>query len=438
MSDVHTVLIDDARQALLREMAPVVGRKDLQEAFAAWLCPGAVSGLGIDGAVEVAVKAVGAERTFAHVAVLGLAAHVRPLADKEREALVAGLNVTMNREPVVAGTPMGFCIDGVALASLILGAKAIADDSLWQKTCGWVSRCREVTAHGTGLSVWQEWLLSTVSEHTGSNWVRKGGDGPEAAEVRVTLRSRGIGAGDSASAIAKDEGEVLGLIRKSSPVGLGVARASIRVAAIDWVRRDRPVCDLRTVTVADIGELLRRVPAGLKKWTWEDKPRTKTSPAPRQWHVENEYHVQNMLWLLLAPLFPDLIDEDSTPKVGPIQPRADVGVPSLRLIVEAKFMRAEDPPKKMVEQIAQDASLYLVPGSKYDKLIPFIWDDSRRTEHHEEMIRGLRQIANVVDAVIVPRPGSMLAKNAPSKVAKAGLKKTAKAQMKKTKSVPAK
>ena len=71
-------------------------------------------------------------------------------------------------------------------------------------------------------------------------------------------------------------------------------------------------------------------------------------------------------------------------------------------------MRADDPPKKMVEQIAEDASLYLVPGSRYDRIIPFIWDDSRRTEHHEEMIRGLRQIAGVVDAVIVPRPGSMV------------------------------
>jgi hypothetical protein len=423
MSDVHGILIDDARRALLREIAPVVGRKDLHEAFVAWLSPGAVPGLGVEGAVEVSVKAVGAERNFSHVAVLGLAAQVRTLAEKERKALVAELNVMVNREPVVAGTPMGFCIDGVALASLILGAKTAGDEGLWAKTCGWVRKCREATAGGVGLGDWQEWLLSTVSEHTGSNWVRKGGDGPEAAEVRLALRSRGIGADLSASARARDEGEVLALIRKSSPVGLGVPRAAIRLAALDWIRRDRPVCDLRTVTVADIGELLRRVPAGLKKWTWEDKPRTKTSPAPRQWHVDNEYHVQNMLWLLLAPLFPDLLDEDSTPKVGPVQPRADIVIPSLRLIVEAKFMRADDPPKKMVEQIAQDASLYLVPASKYDKLIPFIWDDSRRTEHHEEMIRGLRQIAGVVDAVIVPRPGSMVIASTPAATAKAGSKK---------------
>src|SRR5258708_9002522 len=90
--------------SLLREIAPVVGRNDLHEAFAAWLVPGAVPGLGINGAVEVAAKAAGAERHFTHVAILGLAAQVRSFCDKEKEALVTGLNVTINREPVVGGT----------------------------------------------------------------------------------------------------------------------------------------------------------------------------------------------------------------------------------------------------------------------------------------------------------------------------------------------
>jgi REase_DpnII-MboI len=146
--------------------------------------------------------------------------------------------------------------------------------------------------------------------------------------------------------------------------------------------------------------------------------------------IQPRFRLAGRVWLLLAPIFRDLLDEDSTPKVGPVQPRADIGIPSLRLIVEAKFMRTDDPPKKMVEQIAQDASLYLVPGSKYDKLIPFIWDDSRRTEHHEEMVRGLRQIAGVVDAVIVPRPGTMIVSSIPTTTAKENPKKTTSATKK--------
>ncbi len=423
MSDAHTILIDDARQALLREIAPVVGRKDLHEAFATWLAPEAVPGLGIDGAVEVAVKASGAERQSSHIAVLGLAAQVRSLAEKEKQALISGLNWMVNREPVVGGTPMGFCMDAVALSALILGGKSADDDTVWAKTCEWVRHCRDATAGGQGLGLWQEWLVATVGGHTGLNWARKGNDCSEGAEVRVALRSKGIAVRAPASVIEADERVVLGVIRKQSATGIGVPRAIMRLAALDWIRRDRPTCDLRTITIADICQLLRRVPSGLKKWTWEEKPRTKTSPAARQWHVDNEYHVQNILWLMLAPLLPDLIDEDATPKVGPVQPRADIGIPSLRLIVEAKFMRAADPPKKMVEQIAEDASLYLVAGSKYDQLIPFIWDDSRRTEHHEEMIRGLRQIAGVADAIIVPRPGCMVVAGAAPASAKTATKK---------------
>lgn len=267
-------------------------------------------------------------------------------------------------------------------------------------------------------------MVATVAEHSGLLWARKLGDGPEAAEVRVALRAKGIGTDRSATSVEMDEQDVLAAIRKGS-AGIGVARAAVRLAALDWVRRDRPVSDLRIVTHADLCALLRRLPVAMKKWTWEDKPRTKTSPAARQWHVDNEYHVQNMLWLLLAPVFPDLSDEEATPKVGPVQPRADLCIPSLRVIVEAKFMRAEDPPKKMVEQIAEDASLYFVPGSKYDSLIPFIWDDSRRTEHHDEMLKGLRQITGVVDAVIMSRPGGMVQPNKPEVTTKPSKKKIA-------------
>ena len=60
----------------------------------------------------------------------------------------------------------------------------------------------------------------------------------------------------------------------------------------------------------------------------------------RQWHVDNEYHVQNLLWVLLAPIFPDLDDEQYLTKIGQKNPRADLYIPSMKLIVEAKFLRA--------------------------------------------------------------------------------------------------
>jgi REase_DpnII-MboI len=57
--------------------------------------------------------------------------------------------------------------------------------------------------------------------------------------------------------------------------------------------------------------------------------------------------------------------------------------------------------------VAEDRSLYIRQGSAYNGILVFVWDDSRRTELHPGLIQGLKQINNVVDAVVVSRPGMM-------------------------------
>jgi hypothetical protein len=407
MNTLDTVLLDDARQALLRKIVPVAGQADLQEAFAAWLIPSEIPNLSVDGAVKVAVQSVGAERTYQHVAVLGLAAQIRTLDANEATALRSGIQWVVGREPVVDGTPMGFCMDSIALAALSLGARSLADCEIEKAVSSWIQRCRAATDGGPGLGVWQEWLLSTVCSHVSIPWICKADANPYAAAIRVALMSRGIGSLNDTVTSTADELEVVNLMRSQTTTGLSLYEAVISLAALDWVRRSQPVANLHSLSAPDVSNLLRRLSVGFKKWTWEERPRTKTSPSARKWNVDNEYHVQNLLWFLLAPIFPDVLDEDSTPKVGPVQPRADIGIPSLRLIIEAKFMRNTDAPKNMVEQIAEDASLYLVAGSKYDHIVPFIWDDSRRIETHDDIIRGLRQIKGIVDAVVISKPGMM-------------------------------
>jgi hypothetical protein len=58
------------------------------------------------------------------------------------------------------------------------------------------------------------------------------------------------------------------------------------------------------------------------RWTFELEKRTVNSAVAR-WDVENEYHVQNLLWAVLAPLFPDIDDEENLPSIGHKKPRAD-------------------------------------------------------------------------------------------------------------------
>jgi CheY-like chemotaxis protein len=163
----------------------------------------------------------------------------------------------------------------------------------------------------------------------------------------------------------------------------------------------------REGTIESVSRLLHRVSAGLRRWTWESKGRTGPSSAPRMWHIDNEYHVQNFLWFLLSPLFPDLKDEEYTPGVGQLHPRADICIPHLNLVIEVKFWRQKVTASKLIEQIGADASVYLSASSPFKNIIAFIWDDAAQSEQHDFLIQGLKQINGVVDAIVVPRPSGM-------------------------------
>lgn len=184
--------------------------------------------------------------------------------------------------------------------------------------------------------------------------------------------------------------------------------AVLQLAAIADVRARLPTIDLARASSADVGSLLRRVPVALQQWTWEQRPMVRGS-ATRQWHVDHECQVQNLLWAILAPVFQDLRREEYTESVGPLQPRVDLGIPSLRLIVDVKFWRDSLPAAKLVEQIASDSSAYFTGAERrYDDLVVFVWDDARRTEKHDELLRGLRLLPHVIEAVVVARPGKMV------------------------------
>jgi len=178
------------------------------------------------------------------------------------------------------------------------------------------------------------------------------------------------------------------------------------LAALHWVRRAAPVILPGQATLTTVADLMRAVPRALQQWPWEERPKTKNSRVAR-WHIDNEYHVQALLWTILAPVFPDLKREEYAAQIGPIQPRIDFGIPSLRLLVEVKFARDRSALKNMVNEIAQDASNYFTTAGAYDSLLVFVWDNEGHTQDHDLVFSGLRRFERVADAVIVSRPGHM-------------------------------
>jgi len=163
---------------------------------------------------------------------------------------------------------------------------------------------------------------------------------------------------------------------------------------------------LGSFSLEDVSKLLKRVLAGLRRWTSEGKSRTQGGQ-PRQWCIENEYHVQNLLYFLLAAVFADIREEEYTRSVGQKKPRVDLEIPSLKLVIEIKFWHRRDRPQKIIGEIAEDTSLYLAQGSPHEQMIAFIWDDSRRTEEHDLLESGLKTLPGIFDVVIVSRPGCM-------------------------------
>ena len=119
--------------------------------------------------------------------------------------------------------------------------------------------------------------------------------------------------------------------------------------------------------------------------------------------VENEYHVQNLLYVLLAPIFNDIADEVNLQPVGQKNPRIDLYLPSLHTIIEVKYrkdMKKSFP--AIIGEIAEDASLYRAdPKYKDARIVSFLWDCTRATQEHAKFKEGVLKIDGINGCVVV-------------------------------------
>ncbi len=156
-----------------------------------------------------------------------------------------------------------------------------------------------------------------------------------------------------------------------------------------------------------IRDVMTGLPGGLARWTWEVVGGTRKHEG-RRWHIDNEIHVQNLLWLALAPTLPGLKCEETLPSIGRISPRVDLALPQLNLAIETKFMRRPTDDKRVTEEIAADSALYTAAhNGPYSRLMVLVWDNTRSTERHRHLEDGLKTLRGVVDAIVVSRPGRM-------------------------------
>jgi len=186
------------------------------------------------------------------------------------------------------------------------------------------------------------------------------------------------------------------------------ALLSLMVYVFDQVNQDVAVVPPTGWSLDDLLGFLEHIPVGLKRWTWEGAGRTRGAE-PVKWPVENEYHVQNLLYVLLGPIFNDIADEVNLQPVGQKNPRIDLYLPSLHTIIEVKYRK--DVKKSfptLIGEIAEDASLYRADAKfKSARIINLLWDCTHATQEHGKYREGVLKIDGISGCVVVNAPSTM-------------------------------
>lgn len=106
------------------------------------------------------------------------------------------------------------------------------------------------------------------------------------------------------------------------------------------------------------------------------KDRRKDHP---EFKIEDEYDVQDILYVILKSIFPNLREEDAIPKVGAKSTKIDLIIREEKILIEVKMIKAKDSNEThFIEQLKVDFESY--HECKWlRKLYCFVYDPFRKT-----------------------------------------------------------
>lgn len=185
-----------------------------------------------------------------------------------------------------------------------------------------------------------------------------------------------------------------------------VGRRSAHQAALLWRVLRAAVSEETSAalrTRATVTHVLNQFETCLRRWRWDSSD----LKAPVRWPIRSEREVQDILWLMLRGMFHDLEDEDTLPKFGHSTYRADLGIPSLGLLIEVKFARSATDFKTIEKEVLEDIEPYRRSPERYREVLVFIYDDSCSVQEHDTTRRALRSVPGIADVVVVSRPSHL-------------------------------
>jgi hypothetical protein len=396
--------ISDLKNALSSPEADFESMPLHADAFCAFLISTRLARLNEISQSELAFE--GTSRHYSSVAAIGFAIS----AGYNESALVTLFNDEIEhlrgRTFFAAGRVPRFEVDGIALLGIAVGltsTQANVEQVSW--LLGVLERSAVAVkqdAHQYSLVLASKAIAADASLEAVPN-----------IELRVAL-SAALGHVVN----EEDKQESWQSICSNFEVKADLVRVAISRGVFDFSAQSLATIPINGAGVAELIQLLENTVSSMSHWTFETSPRVARREM-RKWHIDHEYHVQNFLWSILKPIFPDLVDEESLPKVGHKSPRFDLGIPSLNTIIEVKFMRktGQSACAKITEEIAADTALYLNAAGTtgYKRIIAFIWDDCRQTEEYGVLKGGLESLKGLEKAILISRPQRMANPSQPNR-----------------------
>jgi hypothetical protein len=112
--------------------------------------------------------------------------------------------------------------------------------------------------------------------------------------------------------------------------------------------------------------------------------------------INNEAQLNGEVYKILKPVYPDLIDEEYLNRSGTKNPKVDFAVPSLRLLIESKYITKKEDLPAIQEQLLADIPQYLGQNNEFDEIVVFIYSKVHIPSDFTEYIKSQNGIKDVI------------------------------------------
>ncbi|PCJ47358.1 MAG: hypothetical protein COA74_11600 [Gammaproteobacteria bacterium] len=300
----------------------------------------------------------------------------------------------------IDGTPMPWVSDVWGVLGVNFAAKLLGDDDITRKHAVWLKTFLPKQVRENRLNDYEKDVASLLTGDDKQSF--------STACIELFLHYKKIITIHSHDQKQRLRSKFFDELQNNVDWNLPAQVLSIYVYVIDQLNSEVLIVSPNGWDTKDLVNFLENLPVGLKRWTWEEKNRTPNSP-PEKWGIHNEYHVQNLLYFVLAPIFGDITDENYLESLGQKTPRIDLYLPSIHTIIEVKYRKdTKKSFQSFIGEIAEDISLYRSdPKYKDCQLISFLWDHTRSTQEHPKFKDGVMKMDGIQGCVVICSPSFM-------------------------------